>query len=373
MRVLLTGGGTAGHINPALAIADTIRQNDPDAEIAYVGTPKGMENELVAREGYRMYHVDVRGISRSLSPKNIKAFWLAVTSPKRAEKIIDDFRPDIVVGTGGYACWPVLVAAARKGVPSAVHEANAVPGMTVKRLEKHVDKVFLNFKKTSAQLKYPEKHVHVGCPLRRSFSVSDHKASAAELGLPEDRSAYVLSYGGSLGADRVNAAMLEVFSENDTRLQGAVFCHATGERNFVKFRTLFAEMGLASGPRLEILSYVYDMPVRMAAADIVVCRSGAITLSELALLGKCAILIPSPNVTDNQQVKNAKLLADAGAAVMIEEKKLTGELLCDTLADLITRPEKRDGIERAIRSFAVPDSNKRIYEEMVAMIGKGGK
>ena len=368
MRVLLTGGGTAGHINPALAIADIIRANDPDAVIGYVGTPTGMENSLVAKEGYPMYHVDVRGFRRSLSPKNLKAAWLALVSPRAAEKIIDEFKPDFVLGTGGYVSWPVLVAAARRGVPCAVHEANAVPGVTVTRVEKYVDRVFLNYKESSQRLKYPDKHLHVGCPLRGSFySSAASSKSAFPEEAPDDRSAYVLCYGGSLGADRINETLLSMLAERDTRLSRTAFCIGTGERNYVSFKASFAELGLG-GPYIEVLSYIYDMPKRMEAADIVVCRSGAITLSELALLGKCAILIPAPKVTNDQQYKNAKLLADSGAAVVIREKDLTPEKLADEIAGLSCNPERRAEMSRRIQSFAVPDSGKRIYEEMVRLV-----
>ncbi len=365
MRYLLTGGGTAGHINPALAIADTIKANDPDAVIAYVGTPTGMENILVGREGYKMYHVDVKGFKRSLSPKNIKAAWLALTSPKRAEKIIDDFKPDFVIGTGGYVSWPVLVAAGKKNVPCAVHEANAVPGMTVAKAEKYVDRVFLNFEETGKRLKYPEKHIHVGCPLRGGFSMPK---GGKPFEAPSDCRAYVLCYGGSLGADRINDAMLEMFSARDTRLADTAFCLSTGDRNYVNFKARYSEAGLCDEKNIEVLSYIYDMPARMAAADIVICRSGAITLSELALLGKCAILIPSPNVTNDQQYKNAKLLADKDAAVLIREKDLTPERLADEISALSCDPERRTRIMKNIRDFAVADSNKRIYSEMVRLI-----
>jgi len=361
MRFLLTGGGTAGHINPALAIADTIKANDPSAEIAYVGTPTGMENILVEKEGYKMFHVDVKGFRRSLSPKNLKAAWLAFVSPYKAEKIIDEFKPDFVIGTGGYVSWPVLVAAKRKGIPCAVHESNAVPGVTVARLEKYVDRVFLNFEETGNYLKDPSKHMHVGCPLRSSFSTAAKNAESSD-------KTSVLCYGGSLGANRINDCMLEMFITRDTRLANAEFCLSTGERNYVDFKTKFAEAGLGDVSNIEVVSYIFNMAERMNNADIVICRSGAITLSELALMGKCAILIPSPNVTNDQQYKNAKLLSDAGAAVLIKEKDLTAERLANEISTLVNSPKKRAEIEEKVKCFAVKDSNKKIYLEMLRLI-----
>lgn len=366
MRLLLTGGGTAGHINPALAIADTVKKYDKDAEIAYVGTPAGMENRLVEREGgYHMYHVDIMGIRRSLSPSNLKAAYLALVSPLEARKILKEFKPDIVVGTGGYVSWPVLKAAAERGIPCAVHEANSVPGLAVRMLKNDVDCIFINFEETAALLGKSAECVHVGCPLRESF----YENMPAEGSVRREGKVRILCYGGSLGAEMINRTVLDLFKNHPGFFNEVDFTLATGERNYDTFMSEFSGRKDLSG-KIEILPYIYDMQNRMADADIVVSRSGAITLCELALMKKCAVLIPSPNVTDDQQRKNAGLFARNGAAEVIDENDLTTEKLYGVLADLAHNPGKRSGYEKNIEGLAVRDSNKRIYDKMIELIEK---
>ncbi len=367
MRFLLTGGGTAGHINPALAIAETIKRNIPDAEIAFVGTPNGMENRLVPKEGYPIYHVEVEGIRRSLSPRNIKALWLALVSPKKAEKIIKEYKPDCVIGTGGYVSWPILVAASKLGVATAVHESNAVPGVTVARLEKYVDRVYLNFEKTKDHLKQSEKHLVVGCPLRGGF-VSEKKVEAyASLGLDKYKN-YVLIYGGSLGADRINEAVLDYFSKFAYKHRDTFFTLGCGKRNYERLLPIYEGINAENRENTELKDYLYDMPKRMAAADVVISRSGAMTLSELALSRKCAVLIPSPNVTNNQQYKNAKVLSDKDAAVLLPETELSAEKLEEILSSLIQSCDARKVYEENIKAFAVEDANRRIFDDIMNLI-----
>ena len=205
MRVLLTGGGTAGHINPALAIAETVRRNDPSAEIAFVGIRGGKEEELVPRAGYRLYFVRSMGIRRSLSLQNVKALALALTSPylKETTSILDEFRPDVVIGTGGFACWPIMAAAARRGIPTALHESNSIPGLAIKQLQGRVDRIWINFPGTAERLRAKKKTVCVGNPLQGGFGAIGREEARARLGIPQD-ALVLLSYGGSLGAERVN-------------------------------------------------------------------------------------------------------------------------------------------------------------------------
>ncbi|MDD6095056.1 MAG: UDP-N-acetylglucosamine--N-acetylmuramyl-(pentapeptide) pyrophosphoryl-undecaprenol N-acetylglucosamine transferase, partial [Clostridia bacterium] len=334
MRVLMTGGGTGGHVNPALAIANTIKENEPESEIAFVGTPRGIENKLVPAAGYKLYHVDVMGIRRSLSPKNIKAAYLALTSPVKAKKIIKEFKPDIVIGTGGYVSWPVVKAAADMGIPTALHESNAVAGMTVKMLSSRVDRIYLNFEKAGEGLSVPEKILHVGCPLLSKFSNISKAEARAKLGIPESVKCYVLSFGGSLGAEKVNDAVFTLMQNYTGGREGVFHTHATGTIEKDIARGWFTERGLDKYDNIKLVEYIYDMPYRMAAADIVICRAGALTVSELALDGKCAVFIPSPNVTDDQQYKNARVLEEASASVIIRENPETGEKLTQTVKRL---------------------------------------
>ncbi len=368
MRVLLTGGGTAGHITPALAIAETIRRNDPDAEIAFVGIHGGKEDTLIPREGYPLYYVRSQGIRRSLSLSNIKALWLAVTSPysKQTRKVLEDFKPDIVIGTGGYACWPLMVAAAKQNIPTAVHESNALAGLTIRMLQRHVDRVWVNFEGTADQLKCRDKVLRVGNPLRGEFGAISKEEARRRLGISPDRF-FVLSYGGSLGAEAINRAAVDLMKEYASTDPSILFYHATGTRDYRASLQRFREEGLDRVSNCILIDYIYDMPLRMAAADLIISRAGAMTLSELALMKKAAILIPSPYVAENHQYRNAKELADANAALLIEEKELGSGALTRAVRELRRSASDLREMERSIPDFADPDANKRIWNEIRSM------
>ncbi len=371
MRVLLTGGGTAGHINPALAIAETVRKNMPDAEIEFVGIRNGKEADLIPREGYRLHFVESMGIRRSLSPANIKAIWLAWTSPraKATQKILDDFAPDIVIGTGGYASWPIMKAAALRGIPTAVHESNALPGLTVRRLQNQVDRIWTNFSRTGEllKLKDPSKLLQVGNPLRNGFGAISREEARRRLGLEQGR-LMVLSFGGSLGAEGVNRAVIRMMAEYTAKHPEILHVHAAGKRDFDATMEEFRRQGLHEKENCLLVDYIYDMPLRMAAADVVISRAGAMTLSELSLMEKTAVLIPSPYVADNHQYLNAKALADAGAAALVEESRLEEGLLTETVVALLLDEQRRREMERSIVSFANRDANRMIWNDILKLI-----
>lgn len=369
MRVLVTGGGTGGHVNPALAIANTIKENIPDAEIAFVGTSIGLENELVPKAGYKLYHVEVRGILRSFTLYNVRSLWLAAVSPIRAKRVIKEFKPDIVVGTGGYVSWPILVAASRMKIPTAVHESNAVPGLAVRKLVPFVDRIFTNFAVSAELLGRSGKVMQVGCPMLGQFGNISKADARAKLAIPQDCK-YIISFGGSLGAATMNDCALELMRDYVAANPNVRYTHATGSDHYDQVRERFTAMGLEKYPNIELLQYIYDMPLRMAAADLVISRAGAITVSELAKQGKAAILIPSPNVTDDQQTKNAKALADIGGAYMIRESELSGGRICSAVASLLDDEERRERMEKAIKGFAPQDSNRLIFDELMRLVKK---
>ncbi len=369
MRVLMTGGGTAGHINPALAIACTIKKNIPNSEIEFVGTPRGLENTLVTKEGYKLHHVNIMGISRSFSISNLKAAFLMISSQIEAKKIIKKFKPDIVIGTGGYVCWPALKAAAKMGIPTVAHESNARPGLAIKQLQGSLDKILVNFEDTGRYLKSKDKVIHVGNPIRGGFGGLGYEEAREKLGIGKEQT-YVLAFGGSLGAQRINETVF-TYMELLARGSDNVVCHlATGKNYFQEFSAKFKAAGLDKKGNLRMFEYIHDMHVRMSAADIIICRAGAMTISELAMMQKACLMIPSPNVVDNHQYKNAKVLADANAAVMLEESSLSDAVFADTMQELICSPEKRAELSSNIAHFARLDSNKLIFEEIVALTKK---
>lgn len=368
MRVLMTGGGTGGHINPAIAIAKTILKNQPDSEIAFVGTPRGMENRLVPKEGFKLYHIDIRGLKRSLSLSNFRTLGLMITSVGKAKKLIREFRPDICIGTGGYVCWPLIKAASEMGIPTALHESNALAGVAVKMLAPHVDILFTNFEQTASQITKCKRIVHVGNPLKNGFSDITHEDARKQLGFDGKYRYSVISCGGSLGAEKINSSVLEMMAQYSRKHPELYHLHQCGVSNYDTVKAEFDRLGLSEYPNLKLVDYIYDMPVRLAAADVVINRAGAMTISELAALEKPTILIPSPNVTDNHQYKNAKVLADAGAAVMIEEKNLSEGVLAQEIDSLLANREKRRILSENFGCFAVRNADFLIYNEIKNLV-----
>ena len=380
MRVLVSGGGTAGHINPALAIADKIRKEWPDAVIEYVGTPKGMENKLAEQAGYKMHHVAVRGFARSLSPVNIDAAIKSVTSVIKAKRIIREFKPDVVIGTGGYVSWPVLKAASGAHIPTLIHEQNAVPGVTTKMLSKVVDKVMISFESSRQCFTCDaSKLILVGNPVSEKMLSTDKASARRALGIPSD-AVVLLSAGGSLGAARINDAVFELVRDTLPKYPSLLHFHATGrsgyEEQAEKYRSLgFADIGgdaLQKGG-VTVRQYIYNMPELLSAADIVICRAGAMTLSELAVKGKAAIIIPSPNVTNNHQYKNAKVLADAEAGILLTEDALSGETLSEAVGRLLADNAYRRRLENNVRAFGKTDTLDVIFGAIREVMEKYGR
>ncbi len=365
----MTGGGTAGHINPALAIADTIKMNDPDAVIEFVGTKRGLENSLVTKAGYKLHYVEIMGISRSLSPSNIKALYLMAKSQVQAKRIIKEFGPDIVIGTGGYVCWPALRVASKLGIPTVAHESNARPGLAIRQLQGRLDSILVNFPETAEYIKPRDKAIRVGNPIRGGFGMLDRDEARRKLGI-EKNQVYVLAFGGSLGAQRINDTVYE-YMKNELKNHPSVVCHlGTGRGYFRDFSERFRNDGLDRCTNLRLFEYIHDMPLRMSAADIIISRAGAMTISELASLGAACVMIPSPNVVDNHQYKNAKVLADANAVVMLEEEGLNDDTFAAAMNELIENPKKRERLGKSISAFSCPDANKLIYEEILRLTNK---
>ncbi len=363
MKVLITGGGTGGHVTPALAIAENIKQNERGSEIAFVGTKNGIENRLVSAEGYKMYHVKVKGIRRSLSPSNISALFYALKSPIDAKKIINEFAPDVVIGTGGYVCWPILKAAAKLKIPTMVHESNAIPGLAVKMLQGNIDSILTNFEQTKNLIDAKEKVICVGNPTKNAFSRYTKEAARNEVDVPNNIKKVIVSFGGSLGAERVNDAMLEVM-RSVAEEPDIMHIHATGRREYDEFISRVRGAGLSDCKNIKVFDFIYNMPAYISAADLVISRAGAITISELALSKKPCVLIPSPNVVDNHQYKNAKLLSDAHAAIMLEERNIIDGTASKLVLDLLADGEMLTTLSKNISKFARADANELIFKEI---------
>ncbi len=373
MRILMTGGGTAGHVNPALAIAATIKEKQPDAEIAFVASalPRDKANDLVPRAGYPLHTVRIQGMVRPLwSPSNLKLPFLMVKSKGEAGRLIDEFKPDLIVGTGGFACWPTCRMGIKKGIPTALHESNALPGKAVQKLKDKADLVMVNFAATIGRLGGAGKDgriIRVGNPMMPGFATVSREEARRQLGLsPSDL--YVLSFGGSLGAEYVNDAVVKLAAEL-TQNPHAKLLHAAGKRDYDRIRADWDRSAAGGCDRMTLVDYIYDMPVQMAAADLVISRAGAMSISELALTGKAAVLIPSPYVAEQHQLKNAMALVKEGAGVCVEEHTLAEGTLTDRVRALIADSDARTEMGACIRErFAYPDANERIYTSLMELI-----
>lgn len=368
MKVLFACGGTAGHINPAIAVATELRRRVPDCEILFVGNPDGMEATLVPQAGFCFAPFRSLGIQRRLTWSNIKlnakSVCLLATARARANKLLREFAPDVVMGTGSYISAPILLAAAAMHIPCMTHEANALPGVSNRMVAQKVDKFLIAVPEAEKSLPPRPDYIVTGNPVRPEILAADRKAARARLGvLPEQ--VCLLSFGGSLGAQTINEAVADLMAWHvpEGRLH---HIHATGRYGVELLPRLLRQKGVAfeNNPNLDIRDYIHDMPDCLAAADLVIARAGAMTLAELTAVGRASVLIPSPNVAENHQYHNAMVLANHHAAVVIEEKELTGEKLVETVRTLTADPEKLRELGLAAKALGVPDACGHITDEL---------
>ena len=369
MHILFAGGGTAGHINPALAIAEYIKERHPDAKISYIGTAEKLEAKLVPEKGYDFYTIDVAGFMRKITPKNImknvSAVKKAIISSMDSKKLLKKLNPDIVVGTGGYVSGPVLKQAQKLGFKTAIHEQNAFPGITTKMLSKGADAVMLAMPEAEKYLKLNKKPIITGNPIRPELLKISKEDARKKLGL--DGRSLILSFGGSLGARRVNESVTELIKwHNGTDKYYHI--HGTGKVGYEPMKESLKDITLSSC--IDVREYISDMDICMAAADLVISRAGAITLGEIGVCGKPSVLIPSPYVAENHQFHNAMTLKNNGAAEIIEEKDLNGEILIKTVSKMLEDESKLQKMSQAAKESSISDANERIYDVLMNLYNK---
>lgn len=365
VRVLLAGGGTAGHLNPALAIAEIIKKHNPDAEFLFAGTPGSMEERLLSKTDYAFAPIKVKGFQRKLSIKNIgrniKAGAYLVSSGPRAKKIISDFKPDLVIGTGGYVSGPIVMKAAQMGIPTVIHEQNAYPGVTTKILSKKVGEVMLTVKEALEYLDKDVTYTITGLPVRSAMSKKTKQEARKELGF--DDSFCILSFGGSLGAGKINEVGADLIEWHSGK-KDINHIHGYGGMGKDTFVKTLIEKGVdINNPRLRVSEYIDNMATCMAAADVVICRSGASTLSELQAVGKASVLIPSPVVAGNHQYHNAMVLGNAGAAFVYEQKDLEkSDEIIEKINYLYENPEEIEKMSKNASALYVKNTDDKVYE-----------
>jgi len=366
MTALFVCAGTAGHVNPAIAVAEELRSQYPDSKIIFIGANKAIEKKLVPQAGFELVNIEMTGLRRGFSPSdiifNIKTAINLMKASAKSSKLLKEYNPDFVFGTGAYICYPVMKKASKRGIPTFILEPNAYPGLAVKMLDNAVDKIFVTYKGLENNFKHPKKVIHTGTPLQKNFFEADDSAEKSD-----GNKRLVVSFFGSLGASKINEMMID-FIKLNTSEASFRHIHASGiSDGESKFKSKLTENGVTDvdSSITDIREYITDMPSVMNSADLIICRSGASTLAELTALGKPAILVPSPYVTDNHQEVNAKRLFDAGGAVMILEKECTGEILYKTAVSLLSNKNKLEQMSNAQKSLATMNSADNIVKLMV--------
>ena len=362
MRVLFSCGGTAGHITPAIAIAEALIKKHPDWEVIFVGTPTGMERKIVSALGYPFYSIPSMGLQRRLTLKNLRAAATAITSIHKAKRLLTALAPSAVVGTGGYACWPTLRAANTLGIPTLLHESNAMPGLAVRRLEGRVSRLLLNFEESKQYLRAPHNSLVIGNPLRVDFSAHTKEEARRALGIAKG-SFLLVSFGGSRGATALNTVMPDFMRLFSLKEGSVMHLHGVGADGGACLAD-FNKVKCSGGGRIRVETYLSDMPLWLRAADLAITRAGAMTLSELAFAACPAILIPSPFVADDHQTKNALLYKERGAAILLPEKELTASHLARTVKAIFSSRSKREEMQRQMRALSVDKAAEKAVREI---------
>ena len=372
MNLIFTCGGTAGHINPAIAVANMMKERHPDCKILFIGATGHMEEKLVPQAGYELKVLPGTGLSRKKNfagvKQNVRAVRCVLSAVGQCKKIFKEFKPDAVIGTGGYASFPALYAAQKMGIPTCVHESNAVPGVTTKLAAKKASRVLVAFEESVKHYDHPEKVEVVGMPVKKEFIFLKKEDAKKELGLTDKP--LVVSAFGSLGAKVMNETVAEVFRLEKEAGYPFHHIHATGKFGWEWMPKLVAEKGveLEGNEHIDMREYIYNMPTVMAAADVIISRAGASTCNEIGASGTPDILIPSPNVTNNHQEKNAHVLSDRDAAVLVLEQDCTPEKMFAEINDLLSDENRRKEMSRRLHELVRVDSTERIGDIVEELI-----
>jgi UDP-N-acetylglucosamine--N-acetylmuramyl-(pentapeptide) pyrophosphoryl-undecaprenol N-acetylglucosamine transferase len=368
MKMIFAGGATGGHLYPALAVADKLRRRNPGAEILFLGAKNETGTSIVTNAGYGLRTISVRGFDRHHPARNIAVVKDLLVASGQTARIIKDFKPDAVFGSGGYVCGPVIREAHRKGIPTFLHEQNVIPGIANRLAEKYTDTVFAAFDESRSYFKNPDKIIVTGNPVRRQFLTAGVMRYREKLGI-DPKETVLLIFSGSLGATRIN----EVASDMLIRLKGrpgfTVF-FITGRRMYAEVKANLDALGVTKNTGIHIMEYADNIHEYYSAADLIISRSGALTVSEIAVCGKASILIPSPNVTNNHQYYNAKTLADKGAAIIMDEAELTADRLTSAIFKLFANREQLNRLGEAAAKQGRPDATDVIAEYILERVGE---
>lgn len=370
MKVIISAAGTGGHINPGIAIANKIKEHEPDSEIVFFGTNRGLENDLVPRSGYKLQTIEAYGIQPKITIKNIKQIIRTMRSSKVVKKFIDEFKPDIVIGTGGYICGPVFAAANSKKIPTVLHESNAYPGKALKMFAKKADRVFLGFEEAKNKLQNVKNVVVTGTPTKIKkidMSIDKKKKILLDLGLNSE-SPVILIFGGSQGAKRINDAVSDLIINNHNNDYQLIWATGPKQYDVIKEKLKENNLDIEHINNAKILPYIYNMEELINACDLVVCRSGAMTITEIAIVQKPAIFIPLPSVRANRQEDNARVLEKLNAAKVILNADLNKDILNEYISEMISDKDNLVKMGKNASSIAMKDVEEKIYNEIKKVI-----
>ena len=367
MKAIIAAAGTGGHINPALAIANKIKQEEPNSEIIFVGTDRGLENDLIPRAGYDLKRIEAYGFNRKISLDNVKKMYKTFKSIGQAKKIIQDFKPDIMIGTGGYICLPVALAASKLNVPIVLHESNAFPGVAIKMLSKKASAILVGFEDAKKRIKNAENVVVVGNPSKVkeiSFTNSQKEKILKEIGLTDIEKPIVLVFGGSQGAQKINESFINIISKKVNEKYQIIWATGPNQYEIIKTKLQNLNINIDNIPNVKILQYIYNMEEVMNCVDLVVSRSGAMTITEISIVGKPSIFIPFPYATENHQEYNAKVLEKVGAAKIILDADLDFNILNSTINEIISDKEKMCRMSENAHAVEIKNVEDKIYVEL---------
>ena len=369
MKVIIAAAGTAGHINPGIAIANKIKQEEKKSEILFIGTTRGLENDLVQRAGYKLKTIDAYGLSKKISIQNIKNLIKTIKGFKQARKIIQDFKPDIVIGTGGYICGATITEAKKLNIPTILHESNAFPGKAVKMLARKADTILVSFKDAIPRIKNAKKVVYTGTPVKTKkieYSIAQKEEIIKKAGLKSNKP-IVLVFGGSQGAQKINEAILEIIENSYNTTYQLMWATGPKQYDIVKEKLEEKNKNIEKIENMKIVPYIYNMEEIMNISDLIVARSGAMTITEIANLGKPSILIPLPNVSHNHQLYNAQVLQKVNAAEIILNDNLEGKRLHETIIGILGGNKAFEMGKNALK-VGTKDVEDLIYKEVKKLV-----
>lgn len=370
MKAIIAAAGTGGHINPGIAIANEIKEKEPNSDIVFIGTDRGLENDLVPRAGYELKTINAHGIERKITFQNFKNLYATFKSIGEAKKILENFKPDVVIGMGGYICVPTVIAAKKLNIPVVLHESNAFPGIAVKLFKKKADKILVGFEDAKKRLDNAENVIVTGNPVKiKKLALTKNEKNKVinDLGLNSNKP-IVLVFGGSQGAKSINKSFIEIIVNKKNKNYQIIWAAGPNQYNEIKKQLAEVHLNIDEIENVKIVPYIYNMEEVMNVCDLVVCRSGAMTITEVAVVGKPAIFIPFPFATENHQEYNAKVLENVGAAKIILDKDLNSEILGNTIENIVSDKNKLIQMAMNANKVAMPKVEEKIYEEIKKVI-----